>query len=465
MSDSLPIAEMPRLSDFIAEAIGQDFPPSRWNDLQRGLAATSKELGFATPAECARRFLAGPIAKGQIEILANHLTVGETYFMRESKSFELLTEKIIPAIRRRRHSGDRRLRIWSAACCTGEEAYSIAIILHKAIPDIQDWNITLLATDINSRFLCKAAAGVYGQWSFRQVPTGFRERFFRPAGEEHWEVLPQIKRMVRFAPLNLVEDVYPALANETNAMDVIFCRNVLMYFTPHQARKVVENLHRAQIDGGWLITGSGEMSHLTSAPYAAETFHGSTHYRKTDKLTQTREDSPVIPPLPELIAVPKIKIPPPEEAVKPPKAESCPDSPVDQTKHAKLRRAAQRLANRGRLAEALKCCDRWVAADRLNPAGHYLRAIILQERGVIADAVTALRGALYLDPNFVLAHFALGNIERNRGRRREAEKHLENARRLLLAYGPDDVLPESEGVTVGRFTEIVSSLLEMEAAA
>jgi chemotaxis protein methyltransferase CheR len=474
MGDDLLTAELPRLSDFIADAIGLDFPPSRWNDLQRGLVATSKELGFATPAECARRFLAGPIAKGQIETLATHLTVGETYFMREYKCFELLAEKIIPALLRRRRNGDRRLRIWSAACCTGEEAYSIAILLHQSIPQIADWNITLLATDINARFLCKAAAGVYGQWSFRQVPAGFRERYFRPVAEQHWEILPHIKQMVRFAPLNLVEDVYPALANETNAMDVIFCRNVLMYFTPQQARKVVENLHRSQIDGGWLLTGGGELSHLSSGPYAAETFEGSTHYRKSDKGSQAPNDSPILPPLPEIsvalvphpIAVPKIEIPPSEEAARPPKAESCPESSLaQQKKNAKLRRAAQRLANRGRLSEALECCDRWVAADRLNPSGHYLRAIILQERGAIADAVKALRGALYLDPNFVLAHFALGNIERNRGRRREAGKHLENAQRLLRAYGSDDLLPESEGVTVGRFTQIISSLLEMEAAA
>ncbi len=473
MSDDLLAVELPRLSDFIADAIGLDFPPSRWNDLQRGLAATSKELGFATPAECARRFLAGPVVKGQIETLATHLTVGETYFMREGKSFELLAEKIIPALVRKRRNGDRRLRLWSAACCTGEEAYSIATILHQAIPDIADWNITLLATDINARFLCKAAAGIYGQWSFRQVPTGFRERFFRQVAEQHWEILPQIKRMVRFAPLNLVEDVYPALANETNAIDVIFCRNVLMYFTPQQARKVIENLHRAQVDDGWLITGSGELSHLSSGPYAPETFQGLTHYRKSDKLPRTQGDHRIVPPLPELsvaavehpIAIPKIESLPREEAATTPKAESSSETLLAQQKHAKLRRAAQRLANRGKLTEALDCCDRWVAADRLNPSGHYLRAIILQERGAIADAVKALRGALYLDPNFVLAHFALGNIECNRGRRREAGKHLENARRLLRAYGPDDLLPESEGVTVGRFTQIVSSLLEMEAAA
>jgi chemotaxis protein methyltransferase CheR len=473
MSDDLLAAEMPRISDFIADAIGLHFPPSRWNDLQRGLAATSRELGFATPAECARRFLAGPVAREEIETLATHLTVGETYFMREPRTFELLAERIIPSILCQRRGGERRLRIWSAACCTGEEAYSIAIVLHQAIPDLADWNITLLATDINSRFLCKAAAGVYGQWSFRQVPAGFRERYFRALPGEHWEILPHIKRIVRFAPLNLVEDVYPALANETNAMDVIFCRNVLMYFTAHQTRKVIENLHRAQVDGGWLMTGSGEVAQVSAAPYAAETFQGLTHYRKSDKISRTREELPPLPALaeysslvvPERIIVPIVESAPAAKPAMIPSAESCPEPAGSRKKHAKLRRAAQRLANRGRLAEALNCCDRWVAADPLNPSGHYLRAIILQERGAIADAVKALRGAIYLDPNSVLAHFALGNIERNRGRQREARKQFENARHLLSAYGPDDVLPESEGVTARRFAEIVNSLLEMEAAA
>lgn len=466
------IQELPRLSDFVASVLGLHFPPPRWNDLQRGLAATSAELGFASPSDCAQRFLAGPIERPQIEILANHLTVGETYFMRDSKGFELLTRQIVPEIMRKRN--DRRLRIWSAACCTGEEAYSIAIVLHQTIPDIQDWNITLLATDVNSRFLCKAAAGVYGQWSFRQVPDGFRERYFRPTGDEHWEVLPHIKRLVRLAPLNLVEDVYPALANDTNAMDVIFCRNVLMYFTQQQTRKVVENLHRAQIDGGWLIAGSGELSQLSCSPYLTETFEGSTHYRKYGDSTKAKHEPEIEHfhlPRPTELASPaavtaaKMEIPPrsgPEMRVIP--AHSAESTALPEN-HAKLRRAARRLANRGKLAEALECCERWVVTDRVNPCAHYFRAVILQEQGAIADAVTSLRAALYLDPNFVLAHFALGNIEVNRGRRREGEKHLQNARQLLAAYGPDDFVPESEGVTIARFAEIVNSLLEMGEAA
>jgi chemotaxis protein methyltransferase CheR len=455
MEREVLLPELGQLSSFVAEVMGLHFPPPRWNDLQRGLAATSQELGFATPSECARRFLSGGIARTQIETLANHLTVGETYFLREPKSFEMLAKRVIPEFIQ--HRKDRRLRIWSAACCTGEEAYSIAIVLLQSIPDLEDWNITLLATDINSRFLCKAAAGIYGNWSFRQAPDGFRERFFRPVGKEQWEVLPQIKRLVRFGPLNLVEDFYPALTNDTNAMDVVFCRNVLMYFTPQQARKVVENLYRAQIDGGWLITGSGELSQLSSAPYVATTLQGVTYYRKTEIAESSHSrhvaehSASVAPLIPHIDPVPMK----PEHRVEAPPA---PDN------HAKLRRAARRLANRGKLAEALECCDHWIAGDRLNPSAHYLRAIILQERGEIADAVSSLRAALYLDPNFVLVHFALGNIERNRGRRRAAEKHLQNARQLLEAYGPDDCVPESEGVTVSRFTEIVDSLLEMEAA-
>jgi len=458
MSDELLIDELPGLSEFVAGAIGLHFPPPRWGDLERGMRATARELDDISPAICARRFISGAAAKREIEILAACLTVGETYFLRERKVFDVLGRKIIPDICRRREES-RLLRIWSAACCTGEEAYSIAITLHEAIPDIANWNITLLATDINTRFLRKAAAGIYGGWSFRQVPAGFRERYFRQAGDEQWEIAPHIKRLVRFAPLNLAQDIYPALANESNAMDVIFCRNVLMYFTPGQVRRVVGNLHRAQTDGGWLIAGSGELSQMASAPYVAQSDEGFTYYRKS---AATAVGLPAEPaPAAAIIPIPArrhvVNVPKPRKSVDP--------VPIAQKRHDKLRRAARRLANRGRLSEALRCCDRWIIADRVNPASHYLRAVIQQELGNIADAVKSLRGALYLDPNFALAHFALGNIERNRGRVTESIKHLQNVRKLLGRYGPEEIVPESEGITTERLIEIVNSLLEIEVAA
>ena len=472
MKERLNSEELQQLSAVVAETMGLHFPQSRWSDLERGITAAAKELGCADSKQYVRRLIGERSNKNELDVLACHLTVGETYFFREKRGFELLTERILPQLTQERRNHNQCLRIWSAACCTGEEAYSIAIALRRAIPDIGDWNVTLLASDINPRFLRKAAAGVFGQWSFRNVSPEFRSQYFTPAGEGHWEILPQIKKMVRFTPLNLVEDVYPALRNETNAMDVIFCRNVLMYFTPSQVRKVVGKLYRAQVDGGWLIVGSSDLSQISLRPYRAADLKGATYYRKkTDGSGSETEEAIEGAPVeslaePEPVFASKLKIEVP--AIRPSKRlpEVQKDEnvlPQSSQDYARLRQTARVLANEGRLIEALDCCEQSVAGDRLNPSGYYLRAMILQERGMVDEAVKSLRGALYLDPGFVLAHFALGNIVRGLGRRRDAEKHLENAKRLLRGYPSDQVLPESEGVTAGRFMEIVDQLREMEA--
>jgi chemotaxis protein methyltransferase CheR len=116
---------------------------------------------------------------------------------------------------------------------------------------------------------------------------------------------------------------------------------------------------------------------------------------------------------------------------------------------------ARILANQGHLAEALAWCDKAIAVEKLDAGFHYLRATILQEQSAISEAVKALKRSLFLDHNFVLAHFALGNLQRSLGRPREAEKHFENAVRLLNAYRPDEILPQSEGITAGRLRDIV----------
>ncbi len=118
------------------------------------------------------------------------------------------------------------------------------------------------------------------------------------------------------------------------------------------------------------------------------------------------------------------------------------------------------LANQGRLGEALSACDAAVAADKLNPGLHYLHAVILQEQGREAEATAALKRALYLDPTFVLAHFALGNLARRQGNAAAARKSFNNVLALLRAYGPDDILPEAEGLTALRFRQIVRATLE-----
>ena len=123
---------------------------------------------------------------------------------------------------------------------------------------------------------------------------------------------------------------------------------------------------------------------------------------------------------------------------------------------------ARSLANQGKLADALSWCERWIAADKLDAAAHYLRAVALLEQGDAVQARTSLQRALYLDPGFVLAHFALGNLERGRGKIREADKHFTNALHLLRQCQPSDPLPESDGLTAGRLVETINSVICME---
>lgn len=144
-----------RLSAFVSSRVGLHFPREKWRDLRRGLASASRELGFEDTKSCARWIMSSPLTKEQIEILASHLTVGETYFLREMKVLDILREKVLPPLLRARRDEERSLRIWSAGCSSGEEPFSIAILLQEMGAALWDVKISILATDINPHVLHK----------------------------------------------------------------------------------------------------------------------------------------------------------------------------------------------------------------------------------------------------------------------------------------------------------------------
>ena len=459
-----------RLSDFIAERMGLHFPRERLTDLQRGISGAAEEFGFGDPAACADWLMTAPLTRAQVQLLAAHLTVGETYFFREPRTFEVLSHHVLPELIRARRGREQRLRLWSAACASGEEPYSLAIALQQALPDLAAWHVTILATDINARSLRKAVAGVYGDWSFRGVPHGFKERYFDRAGDGRYAIRPEIRKLVTFEHLNLVEDGYPSLATHTNAIDLVFCRNVLMYFTPAQIRKVAGNLHHVLTDGGWLVVSPGETSQVVFDDFTTVSFPGVILYRKapvTARLPALAEA-----PLPAPVEAPSAPVQPGPAWSRPAAASlyeqgryaeaveavlaSCGGRTPDRHALALLVRA---LANQGRLADALAWCDRWIDAHKLDAIAHYLRAVVLMERGGGDEARGSLQRAVYLDPGFVLAHFALGNLARSRGREGEAHKHFANTRRILDRLQAEDVLPESDGLTAGRLHETMSALM------
>ena len=461
MRRTLPESLLSRLSEFLAARIGLYFPQERRSDLERGVSAAARDFGLADAEACARWLLSAPLTQSQIEVLASHLTVGETYFFREQRTFDALEQHILPDLLRARRGGEQGLRIWSAGCCTGEEPYSVAMLLDRLLSDAEASSVTLLATDINPRFLRKAAEGAYGKWSFRDAPAAILERYFSKRADGRFELHRRLRRKVTFSYLNLADDTYPSLLNNTGAMDLILCRNVLMYFTAERAEKVVVNFHRSLVDGGWLIVSPTEISHTLFSSFAAVQFPGIVLYRKLagaapQTLAAERPAPFFFPPpdeAPERLAEALTIHEEPQTQARPSEPESS-----EASESATLCRAARACANQGKLAEAAEWCEKAIAADKINPAHHYLLAAVRQEQGQSDAAAQSLKHALYLDPDFVLAHFALGNLRLAQGRRREAERHFDTALSLLRARPRDEVLPESDGLTAGRLAEIIASV-------
>lgn len=500
MQCALPEPLLAQLGERLTASMGVRFAADKLYELDRAMGAVARDLGSADPEQCARRLLSAPLRKVELEILASYLTVGETYLFRDPGSFAAVEERTLPGLIRTRRTEDRRLRIWSAGCCTGEEPYSLAIVLDRLIPDLEDWNVTILATDINPRFLSRAKQGRYTEWSFRGVPEQVRARYFVPVGTRQFEIRPALKRRVTFAYLNLAEDCYPALSNGTNAMDLIFCRNVLMYFSPELVQRVVDNMHRCLVEGGNLIVGPVETSPVLFKAFSCLHENGVTIYRRkgaADVLAETSWPSAalsaVAPWSGDIDAAGAVNAaiatefddrhshvvaPPPDsrsgEPQPGPLAEAqrlfgagrygeaverilaaLPEADRDLQLIELLARA---LANQGRLGEAAEWCKKAIAGNKLNAGCHFLLAAIQQELGSYPEAVASLKHSLYLDPDLVIAHFALGNLARERGRSGESDKHFANALKLLQRYDAGAILPESDGLTAQRLAEIIASV-------
>jgi chemotaxis protein methyltransferase CheR len=494
-----------RLAALVAARMGLYFPVSRQKDLRRAAEALAREEGAKATEACLQALAAAPLSDRQIEILTAHLTVVETYFFREMKSLDAFRNHVIPELLRQRAGVDQRLRIWSAGCSTGEEAYSIAMLLTELIPDMNAWDVHILATDINPQALEKARRGVYTEWSFRGMPQPVRGRYFQPHGLKTFAVRPRFKEMVSFACLNLATEAFPSLQNGTNAMDVIFCRNVMMYLVPELIQKVIGSFHHCLVEGGWLIVAPSESALLHSSGFASVAFDGATLYRKSRPKpavvkvwTQTlptgtapaREDGNVIS-----LAAPFT--PPPCESrgnAAPASSVSQPADPYEDALTAyhagRYDEAAATLqnlfgagaarepapgaagqafalmarvdANLGKLEQAAEWSQKAIAADKVNPRFYYLLATILDEQHRPADAEQTLKRALYLDSAFVLAHYTLGMIALREHGRNASERHFRNAAALLARLTQNEVLPESEGLTAGRLLEIIETIMGKE---
>ncbi len=481
MTGSVSEGLLDAISSWISAHAGLYFPQDRWKDLNRGIAAAARELEFPDAESYAHHLLSSAPTKGQIEGIARHLTVGETYFFRDHATMTALESHVLPKLIRARQQTGRALRIWSAGCCTGEEPYTIAMMLQQILPDWRSWDLTIAASDINSAFLHRARRGIYRGWSFRDALPEIQRTFFTSPQKDHFEIRPEIRSMVKFDYLNLAEDApHPPFPGP---FDIIFCRNVLMYFSPEKAKQVLHRFHRSLVTDGWMIVSPSEASRERMEEFIAVEFPGAIFYSKTDAArhtvasplqscpqSETRNDSSFAP-VASLFPAHRIPAAAPPKRMRPVEEHVQDSFEQGDYPHAAeilltviarrpangyaLTMLARIRANQGALAEAREWGERAVAADRLNPRAHYLLGTIQQEAGLWAAAVASLQRTLYLDQDFVLAHFSLGNLARRQGKLKQSIKHFENTLRTLKKLPPAIPIPESDGITPQQLADVI----------
>ncbi|WP_395672723.1 CheR family methyltransferase [Inquilinus sp.] len=214
--------------------------------------------------------------RGEIEQFINAFTVNETYFYREDHQLRCLTTDLLPERTRLKGRG-RTIRIWSVPCATGEEPYSIAIWLLENWPEVDGYDVEIVGSDIDTRVLQAAAAGVFGRRALMRLSEDLIGKYFVPLDEDHWTILDDLRSSIRFTPVNLVE------SGETRPhgqFDVIFCRNVLIYFDDASRRVAAENLYETLAPGGFICLGHTESMSRISPLFEARRFGDAIVYQR-----------------------------------------------------------------------------------------------------------------------------------------------------------------------------------------
>lgn len=206
------------------------------------------------------------------------LTNKETYFFRNHRLFDCLKQKILPDLIKRKNA-QKVLRIWSAGCSTGEEPYSIAILLFSLLPNWKSWNILILGTDLSENLLEQARLGIYKERAFRSMDIKDREKYFLKQLDGSWLIAPFLQQAVTFQQGNLLFDPFPDQHTLLHSMDLIVCQNVFIYFEGSAIQKVVDKYAQTLNQEGYLLTGLGELQGIIP-PMKKQILQGTIAYQK-----------------------------------------------------------------------------------------------------------------------------------------------------------------------------------------
>lgn len=435
----------------------------------------------------------GDLSVAEQRALATEISVGETHFLRHPNQFRAFTQVALPECIGIA-SPTNKLSVLSAGCASGEEAYSLAILLRENIPNAADWDLEIIGVDMNVRLLERARAGQYTSWSLRGVADNRVQQYFHPAGKLY-KLDERIRSMVEFSERNLLEDDEEFWTR--HRFDVIFFRNVMMYFSPEASRRIIARLTSVLRPHGYLFLGPAETLRGLSHDYDLRHSHDAFYYQRRETLTEPVSQPPpqryrreavlidsdvswvsAIHAATERVASLSRRSSTPANRETP--ADSGkPSAPKDlkPTGHSARQRIATArdyfrqerfedatnllstltssdeqsdmdmqvlraaiLTNRGMIDDAMAVCHQVLMTDDLNAEAHYLLALCHEHRGEYEQAKDHDRSAIYLDSKFAMPYLHLGLLCKRLGNLAEARREFAVAAELLTMEDPARLL-------------------------
>ncbi|MEW6351842.1 MAG: CheR family methyltransferase [Thermodesulfobacteriota bacterium] len=485
-------AELQSIRSLIARKTGLALRDEDMAQFRKVLSSRMKANHVGNPDDY-RLLIETPHRTGDREWnkLVSLLTVGHSYFFRDPDQFRLLRERILPELIAER-TESRSLSLWSVGCSTGEEAYSLAVIVQELLPALENWNVRILGTDINGEAIEKAKRGVFGASSVQKVDVEARKHYFTHSGGS-WAIAEQFRNMVEFRVENLL-DAATALRYRGHSMDIIVCRNVFIYFSRQAVAQAIDTLSGLLTEGGYLVTGHGELlghsldlGRLRARVYPESVVYQKTRARRkhpaeteaglhvmTDAGVRAGTVSSEMGPLsarPSALRAPNLRqpsrapatpgrapVPAPERS----KADRDRTSALAEMVRRREYRAAveigrtvvedhpedldahyivaQSYANLGEYEHAERVCRTMISKKVDSPRPYFLLAHISEAQGAYEEAKTLLKKVIYLDPKAVAAYLELSALYDRENDPFRAQKMRRSALEILKSLPPDTVI-------------------------
>lgn len=475
---------------FILSRTGIIIQDHQVNNLRSTVVSACRRFGYANAFEYLTKLERDARLPHELEYLISAITVRESYFFRDQYQIDFIRDTWLPGIMLDKQSGEKRLRIWSAGCSSGQEVYTIAILLKETLQDVHTWDINLLGTDINTSVLSEATSGIYKDWAFRTTPEHVLTKYFVKKDYEFF-LRPDIREMAQFKYLNLIDENFTHNLNTTGLFDMILCRNVFIYLDPRIVRGILNNFISLLSPDGILILGASDLVEPNIPGLELHYYRNMFYYRHRQKISMPQRDAHV----PETQSI-KNKFLPKRAQGKvhlPKKKTSAATAPTPQKQPTAQEEVilmdrkglwheipafvdshtaghgedafltgmkAKALASLGNLAAAADLCSHSIELDKTCKYCYYIMATIFIEMERQEDAQRALRRAIYLDHNFFEAHFHLGQILLRLRNYKAGLKSLRNAQELVEKADPERLLFIEQELTCGQLAQILRNEIE-----